>query len=75
MNDQQRQDDPSTMAARKFLKQLGVTTHQQIEEALADAVAGGKMTAGESIEITARVEIAALGISHDVKANLIAPQK
>ena len=32
------------------------------------------MTAGESIEITAKVEIAALGIV-TMSANLIAPQK
>ena len=62
------------MAMRKFLKQLGVTAHQELADALAEAVADGKLQPGESVPVTARIEIADLAFTHDVTANLVAPE-
>ena len=62
------------MAMRKFLKQLGVTAHQELADALVKAVADGKIAAGAELAVTARVEIADLQFTHDVTANLIAPE-
>jgi MOSC domain-containing protein YiiM len=64
----------SEMAMRKFLKQLGVTAHQELAGALAKAVADGKIAAGAEVVVTARVEIADLQFTHDVTANLVAPE-
>ena len=36
----------SEMSMRKFLKQLGVTAHQELEAAVAKAVADGKLGSG-----------------------------
>ena len=63
----------SEMSMRKFLKQLGVTAHQELEAAVAKAVADGKLAPGGSIDITAELRIAELGLSHSVSARLIAP--
>jgi hypothetical protein len=63
----------SEMSMRKFLKQLGVTAHQELEVAVAKAVADGKLGPGGSIDITAELRIAELGLSHSVSARLIAP--
>ena len=62
------------MAMRKFLKQLGVTAHQELADALAKAVADGKLQPGASVPVTARIEVADLAFAHDVTANLVAPE-
>ena len=62
------------MAMRKFLKQLGVTAHQELAEALAKAVADGKLQPGGSVPVTARIEIADLAFTYDLTANLVAPE-
>ena len=62
------------MAMRKFLKQLGVTAHQELADALAKAVADGKLQPGASVPVTARIEVADLTFTHDVTANLVAPE-
>ena len=62
------------MAMRKFLKQLGVTAHQELADALVKAVADGKLQPGASVPVTARIEIADLAFTHNVSANLVAPE-
>ena len=62
------------MAMRKFLKQLEVTAHQELADALAKAVADGKLQPGASVPVTARIEVADLAFTHDVTANLVAPE-
>ena len=75
MSKDQREDmTASEMAMRKFLKQLGVTAHQELADALAKAVADGKIAAGAEVVVTARVEVADLPFTHDVTANLVAPE-
>ena len=63
----------SEMSMRKFLKQLGVTAHQELEAAVTKAVADGKIAPGGSIDIKAELRIAELGLSHSVSAQVIAP--
>ena len=61
------------IAMRKFLKQLGVTAHQELETALKAAVADGRIAAGAELPVSAVVTIDSLGISHRVDALLLAP--
>ena len=61
------------IAMRKFLKQLGVTAHQELETALKAAVADGRIAAGAELQVSAVVTIDSLGISHRVDAVLLAP--
>ena len=61
------------IAMRKFLKQLGVTAHQELETALKAAVADGHIAAGAELPVSAVVTIDSLGISHRVDAVLLAP--
>ena len=63
----------SEVSMRKFLKQLGVTAHQELEVAIARAVAEGKVAPGSSVDITANLTVAELGIAHRVSAKVIAP--
>ena len=63
----------SEMATRKFLKQLGVTGHQKLSEALQIAVESGRLAAGCDVAVTAKIEITDLEFSHDLTAILKAP--
>ena len=55
------------MSMRKFLKQVGVTSQQAIEEALRGADA-----AGQGYTIKATVTIEELGMTHEITGKLSA---
>jgi len=61
------------IAMRKFLKQLGVTAHQELEAALRAAVADGRLAAGAQVAVNAEVTIAELGFTHRVDGTLKTP--
>lgn len=61
------------IAMRKFLKQLGVTAHQELEAALQAAVADGRLAAGAEVAVNAEVTIAELGFTHRVEGTLLTP--
>ena len=63
----------SEMTVRKFLKQLGVTGHQKLTDAMDDAVRSGIVSSGIELPVTATIEIGTLQFSHIVTASLIAP--
>ena len=58
-------DDRFNMSMRKFLKQVGVTSQQKIE----DAVRRTGKTAGR-VKITARVSAAGIGLDHVVEGEI-----
>jgi hypothetical protein len=70
-----KRDDMSDdeIAMRKFLKQLGVTAHQELKAALQAAVAEGKLAAGAEVAVSAEVTIAELGYVHRFEGNLLTP--
>lgn len=57
--------DDFNMSMRKFLKQVGVTSQQAIEEALR-----GADTEGKSYSIKAVVTIEELGMTHEVTGKI-----
>ncbi len=57
--------DEFNMSMRKFLKQVGVTSQQAIEEALR-----GAETSGKSFAIKAVVTIEELGMTHEVDGTI-----
>lgn len=58
-------DDRFNMSMRKFLKQVGVTSQQKIEE----AVRRTGQTAGK-VKITARVSASDIGLDHAVEGEI-----
>ncbi len=64
----------SEVAMRKFLKQLGVTTHQQLEQLLQARVQDGLASAGDKLPVKATIQIEAIGFSHEIEADLILPE-
>lgn len=57
--------DDFNMSMRKFLKQVGVTSQQAIEEAMRK---GGKP--GESYAVKAVITIDELGLSHEITGEI-----
>ena len=59
------ENEKLNMSLRKFLKQLGVTAQQQIEEAVRDS---GKTTG--KVAITGRVVAPDIGLDHEIEGEL-----
>ena len=57
------------MSMRKFLKQVGVTSQQAIEEAMRDAE-----TAGRTFTASAVITIEELGMQHEVTGKITGPE-
>ena len=57
--------DDFNMSMRKFLKQVGVTSQQAIEEAMR-----GAETAGKRFKVKAVVTIEELGMPHEVTGEI-----
>jgi hypothetical protein len=55
---------------RKFLKVVGITSQREIEKAVREALAAGKLAPGESIEARVTLELPGLGIQHVVSEEL-----
>ncbi|MBR9840333.1 MAG: DUF6494 family protein [Salipiger thiooxidans] len=60
--------DDFNMSMRKFLKQVGVTSQQAIEEAVRKAEASGG-----SFPVKAVITIPELGLTHEVTGEITAP--
>ena len=57
--------DDFNMSMRKFLKQVGVTSQQAIEEALREADSAGK-----TYDVKAVITIEELGMTHEVTGQI-----
>lgn len=61
--------DDFNMSMRKFLKQVGVTSQQAIEEALRNGD-----TTGKTYEVKAVITIEELGMTHEVTGQIKAQE-
>lgn len=57
--------DDFNMSMRKFLKQVGVTSQQAIENAMRDGD-----TSGKTFAVKAVITIEELGLTHEVTGNI-----
>jgi len=55
---------------RKFLKKVGITSQQEIEKALQQASAAGKLDGIGPLKTSMTLEIAALGLKHTVDGEI-----
>ena len=77
MSDKKHMSDmtPSEMSYRKFLKNLGVTTHKEIEKLINKKIADGELRPNANLDITANIKIDELGLNHSVSSTLSLPGK
>ena len=59
-------EDMFNSSLRKFLKQVGVTSQREIEKAVRDAVAAGKLKGHEKLEAKMVLTIGSVGLTHEV---------
>jgi hypothetical protein len=59
-------EDQFNTSLRKFLKQVGVTSQREIEKAVRDALAAGRIKGNEKLQAKMVLTIGAIGLSHEV---------
>ena len=65
----------SEISFRKFLKNLGVTTHQELENIIKLKIEKGELIEGSTLNITAHIKIEELSFNHSVSSSLLLPKK
>ena len=65
----------SEISYRKFLKNLGVTTHKEIKKLINKKIADGELRPNANLDITANIKIDELGLNHSVSSTLSLPGK
>lgn len=59
-------EDVFNSSLRKFLKQVGITSQREIEKAVRDAVASGRLKGHEKLSAKMVLTIGDIGLSHQV---------
>lgn len=60
-------EDVFNTTIRKFLKHVGVTSQREIEKAVRDALASGKLKGNETLNATMTLKIGDLDVTHEIK--------
>jgi hypothetical protein len=60
-------EDVLNTTIRKFLKHVGVTSQREIEKAVREAVAGGKLKGNETLNATMTLKIGDIDVTHEIK--------
>jgi hypothetical protein len=63
-------EDVVNMEIRKFLKKVGITSQREIEKALQEADAEGKLVGGAPLHASMRLEIPGLGLAHTIEGEI-----
>jgi hypothetical protein len=63
-------EDVFNASIRKFLKALGVSAQREIEKAVRQALAEGKLTGNEKFPAKATVTLGVIGLSHEIKGEI-----
>ena len=63
-------EDRFNMSIRKFLKIVGVTSQRQIESAVRDAVAGGKLKGNETLKATVTLTLSGVDLHHAIDGEI-----
>lgn len=62
--------DALNMQIRKFLKEVGVTSQREIEQAVAAAESAGKLGRGQAVKMQMTLRIDGLDLEHRVDGEL-----
>lgn len=63
-------DDTTAMDIRKFLKKVGISSQQEIENALEQARQFGKLEGLSTITATMRLEVPGLDLVHTIESKI-----
>ena len=60
-------EDVLNTTIRKFLKHVGVTSQREIEKAVREALAGGKLKGNETLNASMTLKIGDIALTHEIK--------
>ncbi|WP_304525832.1 DUF6494 family protein [Halomonas sp. I5-271120] len=63
-------EETFNLSVRKFLKQVGINSQREIEQAVDQAIAEGRIQGNESFAVKATLEIAGLKLKVDVDGQI-----
>ena len=63
-------EDVFNMEVRKFLKKVGVTSQREIEGAVRDALAAGRLANDSSVDARMTLSIEALGLNQVIEGKI-----
>ncbi len=63
-------EDAMNMSIRKFLKKVGVSSQREIEIAIRDAVAAGRLAGTESLKATMVLKVENIGLEITIDGDL-----
>ncbi len=63
-------EDVFNGSIRKFLKTLGVSAQREIEKAVREAVAQGRIKGNEKLPAVATVTLSGLGLTHEITGEI-----
>ncbi len=63
-------EDLFNIEVRKFLKQVGITAQREIERAVREALASGKLKGTERLGVRARIQIERIALDHEVDGQI-----
>jgi hypothetical protein len=59
-------EDVFNASLRKFLKKVGITSQREIEKGVRDALASGRLKAGEKLPAKIVLTVGGISLSHEV---------
>ena len=63
-------EDAFNMALRKFLKQVGVTSQREIEQAVRAALADGRLKGDETLPAKVVLTVGGIDLEHEIKSDI-----
>ena len=59
-------EDVFNASLRRFLKKVGITSQREIEKAVREAIAGGRIKGNEKLSAKIVLTLGGVGLSHEV---------
>jgi Family of unknown function (DUF6494) len=63
-------EDVFNTSLRQFLKKVGVTSQREIEKAVRDAVASGRLKGGEKLSAKMVLTVGGVALTHEIDAEI-----
>lgn len=67
---QRMNEDAFNMALRKFLKQVGVTSQREIEQAVRAALADGRLKGHETLPAKVVLTVGGIDLEHEITSDI-----
>ena len=64
-------EETLNISIRKFLKMVGIRSQREIEQAVAKAIAGGKIAGTEAFPASVRLQVAGIGLDVHLEGEIL----